>query len=305
MRLYLSILGGGTRNSDLCYVAAKDSARCAQMIGIYQQNYKEKEEIYKKTTSFFNHTKWLFMLDAPFSVSDRCCTYLKKNPANDFAEKSSVKTMTAQMASESVLRTTQWFLHGCNFYDGNHPISNPMAFWTEQDVLAYIYLHNLEIAPPYGKIIKVGGGDKPYEQLELFDIDVPTFETEKVRRTGCFACGYGIQIEKESRLKQMIDIGEERLVDWILRGGAFEEESGLWKPKGGLGMFFCYEWMNRAGGLNIWLPDKEKYYSQLPDEAKRILDNQGLWQWNPNLWEDFQRRQNIVKGGDSNGSRSI
>lgn len=245
------------------------------------------------------------MLDSPFYCHSKCCMYLKKNPSHEYSHRTGIKFITAQMASESLLRTQHWLLNGCNAYDTKNPISNPMSFWSEQDVLAYAYLHNIELAPPYGKIIKEGNGDKPYEQLELFDIDAPVFDTEKAKRTGCFACGFGAHLEKESRLKMMIDIGEERLVDWILRGGAFEEESGLWKPKGGLGMFFCYEWMNRAGGLNIWLPDKEKYYNQLPDEAKRILDNQGLWQWNPNLWEDFQRRQNTVKGGDSNGSRNL
>ena len=46
--------------------------------------------------------------------------------------------MTAQMASESRLRTSQWLKNGCNGFNMKSPISNPMSFWTEQDVLLYI-----------------------------------------------------------------------------------------------------------------------------------------------------------------------
>ena len=43
------------------------------------------------------------------------------------------------MASESRLRKEQWLIHGCNAFDTKRPRSQPMSFWTEQDVLEYIY----------------------------------------------------------------------------------------------------------------------------------------------------------------------
>lgn len=42
------------------------------------------------------------------------------------------------MASESVLRKKDWLEKGCNAFDNKNPISKPMSFWTEQDVLTYL-----------------------------------------------------------------------------------------------------------------------------------------------------------------------
>lgn len=61
--------------------------------------------------------------------------------------------ITAQMASESKLRTQKWLQHGCNGFDLEIPTSNPMAFWTEQDVLRYIVLRNIQIASVYGEVV--------------------------------------------------------------------------------------------------------------------------------------------------------
>lgn len=60
--------------------------------------------------------------------------------------------MTAQMASESRLRATNWMKNGCNGFHMSNPISNPMSFWVEQDVLEYIYHFHIPIANVYGEI---------------------------------------------------------------------------------------------------------------------------------------------------------
>lgn len=36
--------------------------------------------------------------------------------------------------------------------DLNVPVSNPMSFWTEQDVLHYIYKNQIDYASCYGEI---------------------------------------------------------------------------------------------------------------------------------------------------------
>lgn len=61
--------------------------------------------------------------------------------------------MTAQMASESRLRAMNWLKNGCNGFDMKSPISNPMSFWTEQDVLEYIYHNHIPIADVYGEVV--------------------------------------------------------------------------------------------------------------------------------------------------------
>lgn len=67
-----------------------------------------------------------------------CCKVMKKTPAHTYGRQTGRKPMTAQMASESRLRTQQWLKNGCNGFDMKSPISNPMSFWTEQDILLYI-----------------------------------------------------------------------------------------------------------------------------------------------------------------------
>ena len=88
--------------------------------------------------SMYDRSRYLFMLDAPFDVSNQCCKVMKKQPAHEYAKNTGRKPMTATMATESKLRTSNWIKHGCNAFDSKHPISNPMSFWTEQDVLLYI-----------------------------------------------------------------------------------------------------------------------------------------------------------------------
>ena len=103
--------------------------------------------------SMYDRSRYLFMLDAPFDVSNQCCNVMKKQPAHEYAKKTGRKPMTATMATESKLRTSNWIKHGCNAFESKHPISNPMSFWTEQDVLLYIKENNLPICSVYGDVV--------------------------------------------------------------------------------------------------------------------------------------------------------
>ena len=51
------------------------------------------------------------------------------------------------------LWTMNWLKNGCNGFDMKSPISNPMSFWTEQDVLEYIYHNGIPIADVYGEVV--------------------------------------------------------------------------------------------------------------------------------------------------------
>lgn len=91
--------------------------------------------------------------------------------------------MTAQMASESRLRTTNWLKNGCNGFDMKSPISNPMSFWTEQDVLEYIFNSHIPIADVYGEVTADFGEAQPQGNtmdMGIFDVGKPVFDT-----TGC------------------------------------------------------------------------------------------------------------------------
>lgn len=110
------------------------------------------------------------------------------------------------MASESAVRTRQWLENGCNGFNKKRPISNPMSFWTEQDVLLYIKLHDLQICSVYGNIV-TEPSDSNYkfaENSEIFNKDRPLLKTTGCSRTGCMFCGYGCHLEKSpTRFEQM------------------------------------------------------------------------------------------------------
>lgn len=89
--------------------------------------------------SLFMQKKWRFLLDAEFDVASMCCNVMKKTPVHAYTKQTGRMPITAQMASESQNRTVQWLKNGCNGFDMKLPISNPMSFWTEQDVLYYIF----------------------------------------------------------------------------------------------------------------------------------------------------------------------
>ena len=89
-------------------------------------------------SSIYDRSRYKFLIDSPFKLSKRCCNVMKKAPIHTYGRQTGRKPMTAQMAEESRLRTSNWVKNGCNGFDMKSPISNPMAFWTEQDILLYI-----------------------------------------------------------------------------------------------------------------------------------------------------------------------
>ena len=216
----------------------------------------------KKDKSMFSQERYQFMLDAPFEISHMCCNVMKKSPASRYAKQTGRVPITAQMASESRLRTQIWLRQGCNAFEAKKPMSNPMSFWTEQDVLLYLYRRDIEIASVYGRIVKENeiDGQMDLEDFGIFDMERPLLKTTGCERTGCFACGFGAHHEKECncRIQKTIDFSNPNLADWQLRGGEFDER-GLWVPKGGLGYWFIYLWIRKYGGFPMYFPNEEYY----------------------------------------------
>lgn len=88
--------------------------------------------------SIFNKEKYKPLIYTDFLCSPYCCNIMKKKPVKEYGKQCGKKPITAQMASESKLREQQWMKNGCNGFEMKSPVSNPMSFWTEQDVLQYI-----------------------------------------------------------------------------------------------------------------------------------------------------------------------
>lgn len=128
------------------------------------------------------------MLNAPFKISDKCCKIMKKEPFIRYERETGSKGIIATMTDESSLRLNTWLRFGCNAFDAKRPLSRPMSFWTEQDILQYIVEHNLKIASVYGEI-------KQKENSEYY--------TTGVKRTGCMFCMYGVQNETPNRFQIM------------------------------------------------------------------------------------------------------
>lgn len=144
-------------------------------------------------------------MEAPFEISNKCCDAMKKEPAHRYSKRTGRKAITAQMADESRLRTQQWLNAGCNAFDNKIPISNPMSFWTEQDVLKYIYDNELPICSVYGEVVV--SSDEIKGQMEITDFGIgeycQKYATTGCDRTGCVLCAFGAHLEKEPRFVRL------------------------------------------------------------------------------------------------------
>lgn len=151
------------------------------------------------TVSHHNCTKWKFLLEAPFKISNKCCNIMKKKPTHKFTKDTGKVPIIATMACESKLRESQYLRQGCNGFNNKLPTSTPMAFWTEQDVLKYIYENKIPIASVYGNVIKT---DK--------------YSTTGCQRTGCMFCGYGCHLEKQPNRFQRLKQTHPKQYDYII-----------------------------------------------------------------------------------------
>lgn len=171
----------------------------------YIQQYRNaKSEKTKKTRIEGN--KWgrgkialkhRYLLDAPFKISDQCCNIMKKNPAKQYEKETGRVPIIGTMADESSQRAVNYLKHGCNGFDLKRPHSTPIGFWTESDILQYIFDNNIAIPSVYGKVIK------ETVQVDLFTTK-DIYSNTGVNRTGCMFCMFGVHLEKgQNRFQRM------------------------------------------------------------------------------------------------------
>lgn len=195
---------------------------------------------YNGEYSQFNQQKWRFMLDAPYMISDQCCAVMKKRPSKKYAKETGRKPFLATMAHESRLRMSKWLHFGCNAFDQKEPTSQPMSFWTEQDVLHYIKKFNVPYCSVYGDIRVKLRSDADEGQINVIDFlecyePEDTLETTGCNRTGCIFCMFGCHLEKEPNRFQRLKETHPRQYEYCINGG--EMVDGKWQPnKEGLGL---------------------------------------------------------------------
>lgn len=178
------------------------------------------------------YKKWKPLYQSDILISEKCCEIMKKKPAKKYEKGTGRKPILATMAEESILRKNTWLQNGCNAFDSTRPISQPMSFWTEQDVLEYLRRYKVPYASVYGDIVEENG----------------KLKTAGCNRTGCVFCGFGAHLEKEPTRFQGLKETHPKLYNYCLNGGKYDNE-GLWKPtKDGLGMRHVFDELNRLYG---------------------------------------------------------
>lgn len=184
--------------------------------GTYTTNGKDK--------SIFNCEKYKYLTDAPFKISDKCCKVMKKDPTKLYEREKNLKAIIGTMACEGRQRESSWLKTGCNAFNSQRPSSQPMSFWTEQDVLRYIKQFNIPYASVYGDIVSVNNGSKTNPQMIL--------KTTNLERTGCMFCMFGCHLDKEPNRFQRMKITHPKQYNYCIRP---IEENGL-----GLGKVLDY-----------------------------------------------------------------
>lgn len=195
--------------------------------------------------SQFNYEKWKFLLDADFQTSSKCCDVMKKKPAKIYEKQSGGrKPIVATMASEGRQRKMTWLQYGCNAFEAKRPKSQPLSFWTEQDILHYIKEYNVPYCSVYGDIVideKVDGENVLEGQINMIDYLGDYSQEDKLKttgcdRTGCIFCMFGCHLEKEPNRFQRLKETHPRQYEYCIGGGEYNEE-GKWVPsKEGLGL---------------------------------------------------------------------
>lgn len=233
--------------------------------------YKEFNGIRNMTSgkkSYHNKERYKFLLEAPFLISHQCCIQMKEKPCVEYERQHMVKPILGTMAEESRARQSSWLASGCNAFHVNRPTSQPMSFWTENDVLQYIYENNLPIAKAYGEVIVKGTENGQMCIADVIgDYRDCQYTTTGYKRTGCIFCMFGIMQDKYRFIR--LAKQEPELCDYVMRGGEFNEQV-MWQPsKSGLGYWFVIEWLNVHGNLKIGMPDRERYLLKYQTEETR------------------------------------
>lgn len=219
--------------------------------GVCASRFENNNEHNLKYGNRYSMAKWKPLRDSNIPISHKCCDVMKKKPAKAFEKKTGMKPIVATMACESQNRRTAWLRHGCNAFESKRPISQPMSFWTEQDVLEYIKIFmqpTIEVLWEQAQFSHGTIRRKARKQLkkinyiryayasvygEILQDDKGKYYTTGCDRTGCVFCGFGCHLEKEQNRFQRLKVTHPKLWDYCMRD---------WS-EGGLGMRSVLEYI--------------------------------------------------------------
>ncbi len=139
--------------------------------------------------------KWQFLVYAQFDTDEKCCHIMKKSPFKDYAKKTGRVPYIGTTQDEGFMRAHLYAHTGCNVYEGNTIKSQPLGFWTRQDVLRYVVENDIEICGIYGDIRRSPCGE---------------YYCTGEQRTGCMFCGFGAHLEEEPNRFQRMKISHPK-----------------------------------------------------------------------------------------------
>lgn len=220
------------------------------------KNFRRKEfagvvEFADGTKSMFNKEKWLPLCqETQFMISHKCCSVMKKAPLNAYQRKTKRVPFIGTLTEESLLREKEWIKHGCNAFEAKDPKSKPLSFWTEQDILKYLYVEGYEIASVYGDIVGVDEQGFEYEPLPGVDCKLKCTGCD---RTGCIFCGFGAHMEKKGETRfQRLAKTHPKQYEYCMSGGQWVDNPNYdpTAPE------YDGEWKN-WNPKKIWTPSKK------------------------------------------------
>lgn len=187
-------------------------------------------------TNGMSITRWKCLIDTPrdFLISHKCCDIMKKKPAKKYAKETNRKAILGTLASESQLRKQKWLQNGCNAYENIVPTSQPLSFWTDNDILEYIIKYNVPYASVYGEILETG------KEIDRVISKVKEYKTTGCDRTGCMFCMFGCHLKGDERFVKMKQTHPKQY-EYCMKD----------KDAGGLGLRHVIEWLNKYAGTNI------------------------------------------------------
>jgi 3'-phosphoadenosine 5'-phosphosulfate sulfotransferase (PAPS reductase)/FAD synthetase len=144
---------------------------------------------------------------------------MKKSPMHKYQTAHKYKPILATLAEESRVRKQAWIRHGCNAFESKSPMSQPMSFWTEQDVLAYIVKYNVQIASVYGDIVSLGADGNCYPAVDVTGEVQCNLKCSGCQRTGCIFCAFGAHLEKGETRFQSLAKTHPRQYEYCIGGG--------------------------------------------------------------------------------------
>lgn len=184
--------------------------------------------------------KWRILLNAPFDTSEKCCDVMKKTPFRQYHKETGRVPYIGVTQDESFMRERQYARTGCNVYDAGKPKSQPLGFWTKQDILRYVVENNIEICSVYGEVEArtsvsyVRDDSAKCEYGPFRKVTKTNYYLKGEKRTGCMFCAFGCHLESEPNRFQRMQITHPEIYDYCMRD----------IDKGGLGMEKVLSYIN-------------------------------------------------------------